>query len=146
MVSHWSNETVCQFHHRPQGTVGASEIVCVLESESSHMHVWYYASVCECVWWGYIKLQRSRCACTCVCLRCRDVKLLPQRASQGERERRDVLGDGWEVDHAEWKLSVPQKNCYGITEHDSLTVSLSTKENSRTWGVAKNQIPCTSGL
>ena len=118
-----------------------SERNCLCVGEWELAHACVVIRLCVCVW---------VCVCGCilncsgpdVCARVSVCDVVTSSCClrehcRGKRERRDVLGDGWEVDHAEWKLSVSQKNCYGITEHDSLTVSLPKKENSRTWGVAR---------
>lgn len=41
-----------------------------------------------------------------------------------ESMRGGVLGDGCEVHQAEWKLSMPHKNCYGTYDSHSVSVSV----------------------
>ncbi len=129
MASHWSNEAVCQFHHRPQGTVGASEIVCacvyvcVSEWEPVRACVVICLCVCMCVRvHRHINLVQM-CVCVSVCDVVTSRYCLRERGGEEERKgRKDVLGEGWEVHQAEWKVSMPQNNCCGIYTIHTLSV------------------------
>lgn len=167
MVSHWSNQTVCQFHHEPRGHSGNCLRVHVEACHRARVHIkvrkrstWVCVRACVCAAWRQAAASEImwglRCVCVracvhlCVCLGTRGVLCVGEgEADKYIRQNENCLCRG--ATAVAFMIHKVSLSSDGYSESRQKKISGrkeigGKKRGRRTWAVAKILNPSTVGF